>query len=146
MYARERSEENSQNLKNVKQQRSLKSKLFRKRALYLSVGCCFTFHCILVINYLVSGWSTAFTIPVLKHVVKHEANDLGKSNAQEDVALSSVPKTNPRPDPGNPNPSDWDLVFIERPRLEFEAWTKDFESCFFEQRMTNEVTFWAKYY
>jgi len=93
------------------------------------------------VKYLVALWNPVFTKPVLKN----EANDSG-NNAQDDLALSSVPKKNLKPDPGNANPSDWDLAFIETPRIKLEAWSKSFEKSFFEQKMTNELTFWAKFY
>jgi len=111
------------------------------RSLYLWSGCCWIIFCILLVKYLDARFNPVFTMPVFKH----KANDSGKSHLQDDVALT-VPKKIYKPDSGNPNPSDWDLAFIEKSRLKLEEWSKSLANCFFEQRMTNELTFWAKFY
>jgi len=57
-----------------------------------------------------------------------------------------TPKESFIPDPDKVNPSDWDLAFVVTPKIKLAAWSKSFESCFFEQKLTNELTFWAKFY
>jgi hypothetical protein len=46
-----------------------------------------------------------------------------------------------KPNPAKMSPSDWDLAFIETPRINLEKWAKSFESCFFEQKLSNELKF-----
>jgi len=51
-----------------------------------------------------------------------------------------------KPNPDSLNPTDWDQAFVETPLINLKAWAKSFESCFFEQKLSNELAFWAKFY
>jgi len=46
-----------------------------------------------------------------------------------------------KPNPAKMNPTDWDLAFIETPRINLEHWAKSFEDCFFDQKLSNELKF-----
>jgi len=108
----------------------------------LWMGCCCTFIFIMIIKYLV-GRSATSAISVLKK----EVNDSG--NLSVDNAVSSekvVAEENIMPNPQKSNPSDWDLAFVTTPEINLKAWCKSFENWFFIEKVTNEITFWAKFY
>lgn len=100
------------------------------------VGCCLTFIFFLVARYLVARYSETPTLSILEY----EEYD-SEEQSRRDDDLSSDPKKHLKPNPDSVNPTDWDLAFIETPLINLKAWTQSFESCFFEQKLSNELVF-----
>jgi len=86
------------------------------------VGCCGTFVFLLVTRYLVARYSETTTIPEVYGPFNH-------------------PKKHLKQNPDSSNPTDWDLAFVETPLINLKAWAQSFETCFFEQKLSNETSF-----
>jgi len=80
-------------------------------------------------------------------VVENEGYDSGiqskLQSVSDDTMLGSShdPKKHLKPNPASSNPSEWDLAFVETPQINLKAWAKSFESCFFQQKLSNELMF-----
>jgi len=105
------------------------------------VGCCWTFVFFLVAKYLIMGYSEKPTISILEN----EGYDSGTQGKRQSVDENTVlgpsddSKKHLKPNPASLNPSEWDLAFTETPLINLIAWSKSFESCFFEQKLSSEV-------
>jgi len=105
------------------------------------VGCCWTLVFFLVAWYLITRYGEKRTISILDH----EGYDSGMQSKLQSVDKNKVhdpsydSKQHFKPNPTSLNPSEWDLAFTETPLIHLKAWSKSFESCFFEQKLSSEV-------
>jgi len=122
-------------------QRRLKSK---KNPSYIGhpkfwIGCCCTVVFFLVARYLIMGYSERVTISMQDHKVYESESQSKLQSVDENTVLgpSYDSKQHLKPNPNSLNPSDWDLSFAET-QIHLKAWTKSFEKCFFEKKLSNE--------
>jgi len=96
------------------------------------VGCCWIILCVLAIRYVI------MRIPITILNDSHLQSERSKENDMFGLRgyLEDL-----KPNPAKMSPTDWDLAFIETPRINLEKWGKSFESCFFEQKLINELKF-----
>jgi len=114
-------------------------------------GCCCIFLVVyLFIKYLTPKGQPASTEAIVKQKTNEEAHplkeEISESSVWDAAVKDIIPKESFIPDPDKVNPSDWDLAFVVTPQIKLEAWSKSFENCFFEQKLSNELSFWAKFY
>jgi len=101
------------------------------------IGCCTTFGFFLVARYLVARYRETPTISILEH----DEYDLISKSKLPSVLDDDDPKKHLKPNPNSMNPTDWDVAFVETPLINLKAWAKSFETCFFEQKLSNELSF-----
>jgi len=87
------------------------------------------------------GYSEKDTISMLED----EGYDSGLSLKLPSVGGHTVfspnydSKRHLKPNPDSLSPTEWDLAFIETPLINLKAWSKSFESCFFDHKLNTEV-------
>jgi len=105
------------------------------------VGCSSTFVLFLFAGYLMMGYSEKDTISMLED----EGYDSGLSLKLPSVGGHTVfgpnydSKRHLKPNPDSLSPTEWDLAFIETPLINLKAWSKSFESCFFDHKLNTKV-------
>jgi len=103
-------------------------------------GCCLTFVFFLVARYLVARYSETPTISTLE-CKEYDSDEQSDLQLVIDDGRSHDPKKHLKPNPDSLNPTDWDQAFVETPLINLKAWAQSFESCFFEQKLSNELAF-----
>jgi len=113
----------------------------------VKAACCWTFLFVLFIWFLVMRYSENLPISILKNELR-QTQILPEPKSLNDMIsdLDNDPQKHLKPNPASSTPSDWDLAFIETPRINLEAWAKSFESCFFEQKAIKALKFKANFY
>jgi len=104
------------------------------------VGCLWTFILFLVARYLVARYSETPTISI-SEPEEYDLESQSRLQSERDDGSTDDPKKHIKPNPDSLNPTDWDVAFIETPLINLKAWAKSFESCFFEQKLSNELSF-----
>jgi len=104
------------------------------------VGCLSTFVFFLVARYLVARYRETPAISLLEHE-EYDLESQSRLQSVHEDSTSDDPKKHLKPNPNSLSPTDWDLAFVETPLINLKAWALSFESCFFEQKLSNELSF-----